>query len=151
MDETIETINRLFLAVDERDWASLKYLMNDTVFLDYTSLNGGKADDIPLAQILESWKALLPGFDKTHHQLGNFLVEKDSDSCRIFCYGTANHYLKNESGNNLWTVVGSYDFELKSNYGSWRIMKMKFNLKYIDGNTDLPRMAQERLQAKIQQ
>ncbi|MEM8895814.1 MAG: hypothetical protein AAGC88_14630, partial [Bacteroidota bacterium] len=47
------------------------------------------------------------------------------------------HYLEDESG-NLWTVVGSYDFELTSNDGQWTIDAMKFNFKYQDGNTSLP-------------
>jgi len=64
---------------------------------------------------------------------------------KVFCYGTATHYLSNESKNNIWTVVGSYDFELKSIRNSWRITKMKFNLKYVDGNTDLPIRARERM------
>jgi hypothetical protein len=58
---------------------------------------------------------------------------------------TATHYLENESGKNIWTVVGSYDLVLKVVNKSWRITNMKFNLKYIDGNNDLPKMAQEKL------
>jgi hypothetical protein len=60
-------------------------------------------------------------------------------------YGTATHYLANESNNNIWTVVGSYDLELKLINNKLRISKMKFNLKYIDGNIDLPKLAQERM------
>ncbi len=146
--EIIETVNKLFLAVDKRDWNSLKFIMNDSVCMDYSSMTGEKADHVPLDLILKSWQCMIPGFDATHHQLGNYIVETDSDTAGVFCYGTATHYLKNESGDNLWTVVGSYEFELKSNYGSWRITKMKFNLKYIDGNMDLPKLAQERLRSK---
>jgi len=147
--EIIETVNRLFLAVDERDWDSLKLFMNDMICLDYSSMTGEKAGHISLNRIVESWKCMLPGFDATHHQLGNYRVETDTDFAKVFCYGTASHYLKNESGHNLWVVAGTYEFELRSNYGSWRITKMKFNLKFIDGNMDLPKMAEERLKTKI--
>ena len=151
MDKSVilETINKLFLAVDQRDWGQLKSIMDDTVHLDYTSMTGGKPDNLQLSQIIEAWKGMLPGFDQTHHQLGNYLIEQDADSVKVFCYGTATHYLKNESGNNLWTVVGSYDFELKMRHEAWRITKMKFNLKYIDGNTSLPEIAQERLKSGV--
>ncbi len=63
----------------------------------------------------------------------------------VFCYVIATHYLKNMSENNLWTVVGSYNFDLKYEKNSWRVTMMKLNLKYIDGNNDLPKMAQDRL------
>ena len=64
----------------------------------------------------------------------------------MFCYGTATHYLANESGKNVWTVVGTYDLELLEANGVLKITAMKFNLKYMDGNRDLAQMAQERLQ-----
>ncbi len=141
----IETVSRLFVAVDNRDWNTVKSILDDRVQLDYTSMSGGKASVLKADQIIDSWKSLLPGFDQTHHQLGNWLVSTDSGSVKVFCYGTATHYLKNESENNLWTVVGSYDIEMKRKNEKWRITLMKFNLKYIDGNAGLPKLAQERL------
>ncbi|HEY8933928.1 MAG TPA: nuclear transport factor 2 family protein [Cyclobacteriaceae bacterium] len=144
-DVIIETVNKLFVSADNSDWSEIKRIFNDTVLLDYTSMAGGEPVNLTAVQIIDSWKGLLPGFDKTHHQLGNYLIKKDSDLAKVFCYGTATHYLVNESKNNVWTVVGSYDFELKNINDSWRITEMKFNFKYIDGNNDLPRLAQERL------
>jgi hypothetical protein len=140
-----ETVNQLFISVDNRDWETVKVTLNDTVFLDYTSMAGGQPANLTSGQIIDSWKGLLPGFNATHHQLGNYLIETDHDFARVFCYVTATHYLENESGKNIWTVVGSYDLVLKVVNKSWRITNMKFNLKYIDGNNDLPKMAQEKL------
>jgi hypothetical protein len=139
------TVNKLFITVDNRDWENVKLILSDTVLLDYTSMAGGQPATLTSSQIIDSWKSILPGFDKTHHQLGNYLFETDSDLVKVFCYGTATHYLANESNNNIWTVVGSYDLELKGINNTWRITKMKFNLKYMDGNNDLPKLAQERM------
>jgi hypothetical protein len=141
----IETVNKLFISVDNRDWEEVTRIFYDTVLLDYTSMAGGVPANLSSRQIIDSWKNVMPGFDKTHHQVGNYIVEKDSDVCKVFCYGTATHYLVNESGNNLWTVVGSYNFELKSYDNQWRITMMKFNLKYMDGNNHLPALAQAKL------
>lgn len=140
-----ETISRFFISVDNRNWDEVKMLFADTVLLDYTSMVGGEPANLSSQQIIESWKGLLPGFDCTHHQLGNFVINADLEIANVFCYGTAYHYLKNDSGNNVWTVVGSYNFEIILDASDWKISKMKFNLKYIDGNTALPAMAQERL------
>lgn len=147
MDKTqaIETVNNLFIAVDERNWEQVSTIFADSVLLDYTSMAGGEPAQLTSAQIIDSWKGVLPGFDKTHHQLGNYLVVDDSSVIKVFCYGTATHYLQNESGNNVWTVVGTYDLELSESNGVLKITGMKFNLKYIDGNNDLVQMAQERL------
>jgi hypothetical protein len=141
----IETVNKLFISVDNRDWEEVTRIFYDTVLLDYTSMAGGVPANLSSKQIIDSWKNVMPGFDKTHHQVGNYIVEKDSKVCKVFCYGTATHYLVNESGNNLWTVVGSYNFELKTYDNQWRISMMKFNLKYMDGNNQLPGLAQAKL------
>ncbi len=139
-----ETVSRLFIAVDKRDWETVAAIFDDTILLDYTSMAGGEPESLTADQIIEAWKGFLPGFHQTHHQLGNFVVESDDRSARVFCYGTATHFLENESGNNVWTVVGSYDLDLIKK-DRWRLSRMKFNLKYIDGNTDLPKLAQARL------
>jgi hypothetical protein len=143
--EIIETVNKLFTSVDNRDWKNVKAIFNDTVLLDYTSMAGGQPAHLASDQIIDSWKSVLPGFDHTHHQLGNYIIKTDPPVAQVFCYGTATHYLANESKNNLWTVVGSYDLELQTVEEAWRITKMKLNLKYIDGNGELPKMAQEKL------
>jgi hypothetical protein len=144
----IETIIRLFSWADQRKWNALQELFDDNVFLDYHSLSHVKAAFHTPKQIVNSWKAVLPGFDSTHHHLGNFLVDVNSEAAKASFYGSANHYLKNDSGNNLWTVVGTYDLLLLNQNFQWKVSKMKFNLKYTDGNTELPKYALERLSKK---
>lgn len=143
--QAIETVNKLFIGVDERNWELVANVFADTVLLDYTSMSGDEPALLTSQQIIDSWKGVLPGFDKTHHQLGNYLVEEDSAGIKVFCYGTATHYLANESGKNVWTVIGTYNLELSEANGVLKITGMKFNLKYMDGNSDLAQMAQERL------
>src|SRR5688500_15674334 len=132
--QIIETVNKLFISVDNRDWETVKAIFNYTVLLDYTSMTGGQPVNLASADIIDSWKSSLHGFDKTHHQLGNHIVQTVALVAKVFWYGTATLYLSNDSKNNLWTVVGSYDLELQTDNRAWRITKMKFNLKYIDGN-----------------
>jgi len=149
MEQVPETLVKLVIAVDNRKWEEVKACFSDTVLLDYTSMAGGKPAELTPDQIIASWKELLPGFDHTHHQLGNFVVsEAGSGTAKLYCYVTATHYLKNDSGNNVWTVVGSYDAGLVNDNNKWKITSLKFNLKYTDGNNDLPKMAKERLANK---
>ena len=140
-----ETVARLFLAVDERDWEAAANIFSERVLLDYTSMAGGKPAILTPEQIIDSWKQILPGFDHTHHQVGNFITEIGLDQAIVVCYGTASHFLENPSSLNTWIVVGTYNFLLEREFDSWRITEMKFNLKYIDGNHDLPEIAQKRL------
>ncbi|HXS36597.1 MAG TPA: nuclear transport factor 2 family protein [Flavipsychrobacter sp.] len=144
--EIEETVIKIFRAADKRDWELVKASFSENVLLDYTSMNGGEPVQIAADAIITSWKQFLPGFKATHHQLGNFIIEVQNDSASCLCYGTATHYLPNESNQNVWTVVGDYEFELKKRT-NWQVTKMKFNFKYMDGNTSLVEMAKKNISA----
>jgi len=140
-----EVTNKYFIAIDANNWIGLKNTFNDTVYWDYTSIFGGEATNLSANEIIDSWKSILPGYDNTHHQLGNYIIEIDPPMAKVFCYVTASHYLENETQNNVLMVVGSYELELKRINDSWRITGVKFNYKYMDGNYDLPNLARKRV------
>ena len=141
MHDPKATVTGLFIATDQRDWEQVEALFSQEVLLDYSSMNGVPAATLPSEQIISAWQSILPGFEHTHHQLGNFTYTMNDTKASVFCYGTASHYLGDENG-PLWVVVGTYDFELEKHAeGAWKISSMKFNFKYQDGNTALPEKA----------
>lgn len=147
MKSPTEVVTSLFIATDQNNWEEVIASFSEEVLLDYSSMTGNPAVKISPSAIVESWKGILPGFESTHHQIGNIIHTIDGNKAKVFCYGTATHYLTDENG-NVWTVVGSYDFELKSDKSEgWKISVMKFNFKYQDGNTALPQKAIEKLKS----
>lgn len=142
-----ETISALIVATDNNNWQEVEGIFASKVLLDYSSMTGIKASRVTAKEIVKSWKHILPGFDYTHHQIGNFIIEQKTNTAKAFCYGTATHYLENE-GENLWTVVGSYDFDLIKEKEEWLITKMTFNFKYQTGNIKLPQLASKTLTSK---
>lgn len=135
-----------FIGADKRDWELVRTCFADEVLLDYTSMNGGEPVQTSPEEIINSWKALLPGFKATHHMLGNFITEIENDKAVIFCYGTATHYLPTVDNQNVWTVAGEYVFEL-TRQEEWKITRMRFNFKYMDGNLELPALARKNITA----
>lgn len=145
METPESTIIQLFVATDQNEWADVAKCFDSNVILDYSSMTGNPAAELSPAQIVEAWKGVMPGFESTHHQLGNFMVTEKENSAEVFCYGTASHYL-NDEGGNVWIVVGTYDFELTHTAnGAWKVSTMKFNFKYQDGNVKLAEKAMNRL------
>lgn len=138
-ERVVETITGLFVGTDNRDWAVVRECLADKVLLDMSSLGAGAAGTLPAQQIVDAWDEGLRPLQAMHHQAGNFLVNVDGDVAEAFCYGIASHYLPNPSGRNIRTFVGSYEFHLQRDAacGRWRIDRLRFNLKYIDGNPDL--------------
>ncbi len=139
------TVIGLFVATDQQDWKMVEQSFDNKVLLDYSSMNGAPASSLTPVQIIDAWKTILPGFEHTHHQLGNMITSVDGNRAEVFCYGTASHYLSDEQG-GLWIVVGTYDFELnRQEDDTWRISSMKFNFKYQDGNGSLAQKAMDKL------
>lgn len=141
MNNPSDVVIKLFVSTDNRDWEAVENTFNSTVLLDYSSMTGNPATQLSPEQIIDSWKTILPGFESTHHQLGNFQSQTNGAKANVTCYGTATHFLTDDDG-NTWTVVGTYDFALNQNpSGSWKISSMKFNFKYQDGNSKLAEKA----------
>jgi len=146
--DIVDTVNAIFVNTDERQWDKVASLFSDRVLLDYTSMAGGLPATLTPPEIIAAWKGILPGFKATHHQVGNYQISVQGNHADVFCYGTATHFLPNDKGSSLWTVVGTYDFHLTKSGDTWKVDKMKFNLKYQDGNIALPTLAQQSLHSK---
>ncbi|WP_086030017.1 nuclear transport factor 2 family protein [Tenacibaculum holothuriorum] len=149
MNETIaieETVTKMFVNSDKRNWNTVEAQFAPKVNLDYSSMTGNPATEVSPEEITTGWKTVLPGFTYTHHQIGNFITEINDTKAHSFCYGTATHYIEDENG-SVWTVVGSYDFDLEKKDNNWKITSMTFNYKYQDGNGKLIEKAIENVKS----
>lgn len=148
--EVINTVQQIFIQTDERNWDQVAACFTDRLQLDYTSMNGGKPAQLSPQQVVERWQSVLPGFEATQHSISNFQVNMvGDDKALVKCYGTAVHYLPSGTGKgDTWTVVGTYDFHLVKSGDTWKTDNMRFNFKFMEGNKDLPQLAQQRVTAK---
>ncbi|MDX2297442.1 MULTISPECIES: nuclear transport factor 2 family protein [Streptomyces] len=128
--DVIDTCTRMAWYADQREWASLAGVFADKVTLDYTSLNGGEPVTLTPAQIVDGWKTGLGVYAATHHLLGNFLVALDGD--RAVCTATfqATH---RKTDDTLWTLGGTYRFDLTRTGGGWRIGGVVMTAVWSDG------------------
>lgn len=138
--QVANAVARYFAAVDARDWDGVMGLMTPTFRLDYSSFGGGPAAELSPAAIVGAWKGLLPGFEHTHHQIGNLDITVEGDRARVACYGTASHVI----GARVWTVVGRYEKTLVRGAAGWRVSGSRFVFGYQTGDTTLPAEAQKR-------
>ena len=141
--EVMQAVQQIFIQTDERNWNRVAACFADPIRLDYSSMTGNEPAELSPQQVVESWQAVLPGFEATQHSLSNFQVTVNGDRATASCYGTAVHYLPNDTEQgDTWTVVGTYDFELLKEKGDWKTKAMTFHFKFMEGNTSLPEQAQ---------
>lgn len=140
-DDIRQQIQRLFSATDARDWAQVEASFAAQVTLDYSSLAGGEPSSQSPAEIVAGWQQLLPGFESTHHQIGQFDIRVERREATAHFRGIALHYLSGQS----WTVTGSYDLQLQKQGATWLVREMHFNLEQMTGDQQLPARAMDRV------
>ncbi|SFA78008.1 MULTISPECIES: nuclear transport factor 2 family protein [unclassified Bacillus (in: firmicutes)] len=139
----ISQINRVGTAADSHKWVELEEVFTDKVWLDYSSLSGIEGSEISKKDIIHAWSQFLPGFQATHHMITNHEVDIIGNEAQATSKVLALHYLPNQSNHNTWTVAGVYMHHLVKNDGKWLIDQMTLQATIIDGNNDLPQLAQE--------
>ncbi|MGV9771592.1 nuclear transport factor 2 family protein [Streptosporangium sp. NPDC003464] len=137
----IEVCTRMGWHADQREWDRLRTIFSDTVTLDYTSLNGGEPATLTPEQIVGAWSVVLGGFDATQHLITNHLVAVDGDTAVCTASFQATHRLANPFGSPLWTLGGTYRFDLVRADGDWRISGVVMTATWADGNKDLMALA----------
>ena len=143
-EQIISVVESIFEGTDERNWTKVEAAFASSVKLDYTSMAGGEPADLTPQQITGAWSGILPGFDNTRHMVHHFELIENANGISVKHDGTANHYLNG----SVWTVVGNYEHQLVQEAGQWKVTAMKFNMEFIDGDTDLPRLASEKVAGK---
>ncbi|MBB5080451.1 nuclear transport factor 2 family protein [Nonomuraea endophytica] len=137
----IETCTRMAWHTDQREWERLAEVFADSVTLDYTSLNGGEPAVLTPAQIVGAWSGLLGAFDATQHLVTNHLVTVDDNTAVCTASFQATHRLANPYGSPLWTLGGTYRFDLVRSDSAWKINGVVMTATWADGNKDLLALA----------
>jgi hypothetical protein len=137
-EQIIETVNRLFVYTDNREWQKLQTeVFTPTVHFDMSSLGAGAPKDLTAQEICAMWESGFAGIDAVHHHSGNFLVTVNGGAATVFCYATASHYKAAASQGHTRVFVGSYDLGLQQTASGWRINSFRYNVKYTSGNMEL--------------
>ncbi|WAL68427.1 nuclear transport factor 2 family protein [Amycolatopsis cynarae] len=137
----VETCNRMGWHADRREWDELAGIFAGEVLLDYTSLNGGEPAKLSPAQITDAWSKVLGGFDATQHLIATHLVTVEGDTAVCTANFQATHRLANPFGGPLWTLGGTYRFDLVRSGEAWKITAVVMTATWADGNRDLMALA----------
>lgn len=133
-----DAVVRMFVATDERNWPELESCFTDPFTLDMTSMAGGEPVTMTPRQVAEAWAAGFATLDHVHHQVGNFRTRVEGDRATVRCYGIAYHYRGGiAAAQKSRTFVGTYEIDLVRDGQLWRISRLQFILKFIDGNLQL--------------
>jgi hypothetical protein len=135
-----QTISAITTLVDVRMLDEIAPLFADPVRVDYTSLWGGEPADFSPSALIAGWRALIPGFEATWHELGPIEISINGDRASAHCPVDARHWLNGE----VWRPRGSYEFELVRS-SRWRVSLMRLVLAEEIGRRSLTEEARARV------
>jgi SnoaL-like domain len=135
-----DAIGGLLDAIDRRDWTIVGSHLAEQVKTDYTSLFAGSPRTQTAAELIDSWRSLVPGFDATQHLTGTILADVSGDTARARCAVTAVHRI----GEDHWTPSGHYEIELLRTGSYWVIGAIVYHNVFVAGDQTLPEKAQAR-------
>ncbi len=133
-------VSSIPLAVDRAAYDLAEAAFAPEVLIDYTSLWGGEPAILTPAALMEGWRAIVPGFDATWHELGPVTVSIDGDAATATAFVDGRHWI----GGDLWRPVGKYYWDLRIVQGDWRVTRMVFDMTQEVGDRGLTAIAMER-------
>jgi len=130
----IETIvESVAVLADSGNFESLEKLYADEILVDYSSLSGGEPELKSPQTLMTEWAAVLPGFDRTRHNILNIEATVDGRRATATADVVADHYV----GGMHWQVTGGYRYELFDAGDRWVIAAMTFELREEQGSRDV--------------
>ncbi len=126
-------VESVAVLADMRNFEDLETLYADEFLLDYSALNGHAAELRSPRGLMTEWAGVLPGFDRTRHDLANVTASVEGASATASADVTAGHWL----GGSYWEASGRYDYRLEKDNGAWRITAMTFLLEDEKGARDI--------------
>ncbi|MFG2291137.1 nuclear transport factor 2 family protein [Streptomyces sp. NPDC048595] len=146
----IETCDRMGWHTDRHEWDKATALFTHKVLLDYTSLLGGTPVTLTATELIDSWVAVLGGYDASQHLMTNHLVTLDGDTAECTASFQATHRLENPLGSPLWRIGGTYRFHLVRSGDNWKIDELAMSILWAEGNKNIADIAAERQRAKAE-
>lgn len=143
-DAAIKTIvESVAVLADSNNYEALEKLYADEVRVDYTSLAGGEPELKSPRALMTEWSSMLPGFERTRHNLSNIEVIVEGSQATATADVAAEHYV-----NDLfWLALGDYRYELVEEDDRWKITAATFNLRAEEGTRAVFGPAAERAAA----
>ena len=88
-------VESIAVLADSGNFESLEKLYTDEILVDYTDLAGGEPQLKSPQALMTEWASLLPGFDRTRHEISNIKVSVNDQQAVATADVVADHYVSN--------------------------------------------------------
>ncbi|MEM7015822.1 MAG: nuclear transport factor 2 family protein [Pseudomonadota bacterium] len=140
-DQVCESIYRYGLGIDTRDWQLYRSIFTDAIDMDFSSYSGQPGGRMSADEWVNGCKILFMGLDATQHTMTNPIVDIAGDRATCKMYMQAAHFLKNDMGDDEFTLGGYYDDRLIRTADGWQIEAVTLTVLWNRGNRHIMELA----------
>ena len=134
--EIIETVNKIGLMADLRNWAECRASFSEQVEFDYTSMLGGQPTTVSADTQIQQWKDFFAStFKTTQHLIGSHTLTLNGNTATCISHFQAHHVFIDTSEGKTWTLGGTYHHELSRTTKGWKVTKMKMTALWEEGTS----------------
>ena len=126
----VESVGTL---ADTGNFAALEKLYAPEIALDYSSLSGGEPETVSNVELMTRWASVLPGFDRTRHQIADIDVSLGGDTASATATVVADHWIEDQH----WQVSGTYSYGFERSDDGWIITSHRFDVTDEKGSRDI--------------
>ena len=112
-----ETINRFFLALDEKDWDAIPPLLADEFLLTAATVTG-EPKRLAIPEFMQSLIARNGGFAGTTHLNPDHIIDIAGDSAHVKAHMLCPHW-SDDTDAGLFVSYGRYDIDLLRSGDRW--------------------------------
>jgi 3-phenylpropionate/cinnamic acid dioxygenase small subunit len=125
-----ETCYRYGIALDSRDWATLRTCFTE----DATAIYRGLEPANSYREIEDRCRAVLEPLTGSQHLISNVMVRLDGDQAECTSYLQAQHVKAGTPGGDNYIIAGRYDDRLVRTPAGWRMTERRLEIIWTDGN-----------------
>ena len=122
------------LSFDARDWELQRSVFTDEVEMDFSASIGDGLATMMADDWVAGVRPFFEALEATQHIAMPLSIEVDGDEAYARSMLHAQHYLPNEQGAPVQTMVGHYDNWLVRTEEGWKVRKMVQHVSWNEGN-----------------
>lgn len=126
-------VESVAVLADRGEFDALERLYAPEIRVDYTSLAGGEPEVKSPQALMTQWASVLPGFDRTRHEISNVEVRLNGSAAAATADVVADHWI----GTLHWRVTGTYDYGLVLDGRDWKIASHTLTVTGEEGARDV--------------
>lgn len=156
-----QTFSAFAAGLDLRDWKLYRSVFTAEIDVDYSSYRAGSVSRMPADDWVNRARRLFPGLDANQHFLSNLHLKplpaldgttgspsSTTDLVQARMYVRAEHALKNDQGDDTFTIGGYYVDRLVRTPQGWKISSVALTVLWNTGNRHILSLAAELVTAR---